>query len=82
VPVWLNYETIRQVEVPANYFNEREVPRNIYRDRLVNVRAVIESIKEVPRNFNQRAEIIAHTNVVEVHTNTETVKLVPTYQPK
>ncbi len=53
-----------------NYFNEKTVPRTVHRDRLVDVRAVLDSIRQVPVNETRRAEIIAHTDIKEVPTTT------------
>lgn len=73
-PVWLNYETIREVDVPRNYYIEKEVPHTIYKDRRVDVRAVLERIKEVHVRPHDKQLVLNNTSVQYVNLNTEKVK--------
>jgi len=47
-PVPIITEVIREVQVPTNYFMEKEVPHTIYTEKIVEVRTVVDNIKEVP----------------------------------
>jgi hypothetical protein len=40
-PVPMNYETIKEVQRPINYISEKEVPKEIFREKLVDVRSII-----------------------------------------
>lgn len=46
-PVPMIEEIIREVQVPVNYFNEKEVPRDVNVEKVVQVRTIVDNIKSI-----------------------------------
>lgn len=51
-----------EVQVPVNYFTDREVPREIIQTKLVDVNTIIESIHPVQLTPAERIVAISSTN--------------------
>lgn len=60
-PVAMNIENIREVQVPINYFVDREVPRNLYTEKVVEVRTIVDNIKTV--ELEGAEKVVAITNI-------------------